>query len=70
VVGLSDRMNAKSSDLSTGLRQKMNIVRGFMTDPDVLSWMNPPWDWMWVHRAKFDTSFVLGLITTHLAPYY
>ena len=36
VVGLSDRMNTKSSDLSTGLRQKMNIVRGFMTDPDVL----------------------------------
>jgi ABC-2 type transport system ATP-binding protein len=36
VVGLTDRMNAKSSDLSTGLRQKMNIVRGFMTDPDVL----------------------------------
>ena len=36
VVGLSDRVNAKSSDLSTGLRQKMNIVRGFMTDPDVL----------------------------------
>jgi ABC-2 type transport system ATP-binding protein len=36
VVGLSDRANAKSSDLSTGLRQKMNIVRGFMTDPDVL----------------------------------
>jgi len=36
VVGLADRKNAKSSDLSTGLRQKMNIVRGFMTDPDVL----------------------------------
>src|SRR4030043_2361834 len=36
VVGLSDRANTKSSDLSTGLRQKMNIVRGFMTDPDVL----------------------------------
>jgi ABC-2 type transport system ATP-binding protein len=36
VVGLSDRANSKSSDLSTGLRQKMNIVRGFMTDPDVL----------------------------------
>jgi ABC-2 type transport system ATP-binding protein len=36
VVGLSDRMNTKSSDLSTGLRQKMNIVRGFMTDPDLL----------------------------------
>jgi ABC-2 type transport system ATP-binding protein len=36
IVGLQDRLNAKSSDLSTGLRQKMNIVRGFMTDPDVL----------------------------------
>ena len=36
IVGLQDRANAKSSDLSTGLRQKMNIVRGFMTDPDVL----------------------------------
>jgi len=36
VVGLEDRLNTKSSDLSTGLRQKMNIVRGFMTDPDVL----------------------------------
>lgn len=36
VVGLEDRMNTRSSDLSTGLRQKMNIVRGFMTDPAVL----------------------------------
>jgi ABC-2 type transport system ATP-binding protein len=36
VVGLTDRMNTKSSDLSTGLRQKMNIVRGFLTSPDVL----------------------------------
>lgn len=36
VVGLSDRLHTKSSDLSTGLRQKMNIVRGFLTDPDVL----------------------------------
>jgi ABC-2 type transport system ATP-binding protein len=36
IVGLGDRINSKSSDLSTGLRQKMNIVRGFMTDPDVL----------------------------------
>ncbi len=36
VVGLADRLNTKSSDLSTGLRQKMNIVRGFLTDPQVL----------------------------------
>jgi ABC-2 type transport system ATP-binding protein len=36
IVGLADRSNTKSSDLSTGLRQKMNIVRGFLTDPQVL----------------------------------
>jgi ABC-2 type transport system ATP-binding protein len=36
MVGIADRMHTKSSDLSTGLRQKMNIVRGFMTDPEVL----------------------------------
>jgi ABC-2 type transport system ATP-binding protein len=35
-IGLSDRAHTKSSDLSTGLRQKMNIVRGFITDPRVL----------------------------------
>lgn len=36
IVGLKERMNTRSSDLSTGLRQKMNIVRGFLTDPRVL----------------------------------
>jgi ABC-2 type transport system ATP-binding protein len=36
VVGLADRANTKSSDLSTGLRQKMNIVRGFITEPEVI----------------------------------
>ncbi len=35
-VGMADRIHTKSSDLSTGLRQKMNIVRGFLTDPRVL----------------------------------
>lgn len=36
IVGLEDKADTKSSNLSTGLRQKMNIVRGFMTDPQVL----------------------------------
>ncbi len=36
VVGLKDRAHTKTSDLSTGLRQKMNIVRGFLTDPQVI----------------------------------
>lgn len=36
VVKMTDRMHTKSSQLSTGLRQKMNIARGFLTDPKVL----------------------------------
>jgi ABC-2 type transport system ATP-binding protein len=36
VVGLAERAGTRTSDLSTGLRQKMNIVRGFLTDPQVL----------------------------------
>jgi ABC-2 type transport system ATP-binding protein len=36
VVKMRDRLNTRSSLLSTGLRQKMNIVRGFLTDPEVL----------------------------------
>src|SRR6185295_3418671 len=36
IVGLMDRANTKTSDLSTGLRQKMNIVRGFLTSPEVI----------------------------------
>jgi ABC-2 type transport system ATP-binding protein len=36
IVGMKDRANTKSSDLSTGLRQKMNIVRGFITDPAII----------------------------------
>jgi ABC-2 type transport system ATP-binding protein len=36
VVNMSDRLNTKSYELSTGLRQKMNIVRGYLSDPDVV----------------------------------
>jgi ABC-2 type transport system ATP-binding protein len=36
IVGIKDRANTRTSDLSTGLRQKMNIVRGFLTDPAII----------------------------------
>jgi ABC-2 type transport system ATP-binding protein len=36
LVGLSDRKSTKIADLSTGLRQKMNFVRGFITDPHIV----------------------------------
>jgi len=36
IVGLADRAKAKIYQLSTGMRQKMNFVRGFITDPQIL----------------------------------
>ena len=36
VVGLADRAQTKIYHLSTGMRQKMNFVRGFLTDPEIL----------------------------------
>jgi len=34
--GLQDRGDSKMLDLSTGLRQKVSIIRGFLTDPQIL----------------------------------
>ncbi|MEX2161054.1 MAG: ABC transporter ATP-binding protein [Anaerolineales bacterium] len=74
VVHLEDRLNSKSSDLSTGLRQKMNIVRGFMTDPDVL-FLDEPTLGLDVEASRDVRHFVRGwvdqnpdrtlLLTTH-----
>ncbi|MHB8928636.1 MAG: ABC transporter ATP-binding protein [Bacillota bacterium] len=36
VIGFKDQANTKISKLSTGMRQKMNFIRGFISDPRVL----------------------------------
>lgn len=36
IVGIADRRRTKISDLSTGLRQKMNFIRGFISDPSIV----------------------------------
>jgi ABC-2 type transport system ATP-binding protein len=74
VVGMADRLNSKSSDLSTGLRQKMNIVRGFLTDPDVL-FLDEPTLGLDVGASREVRHFIRGwvdenpdrtlLLTTH-----
>lgn len=74
VVGLKDRANTKTSDLSTGLRQKMNIVRGFLTDPRVI-FLDEPTLGLDVNAARelrgFVKSWMAGradrtlLLTTH-----
>jgi ABC-2 type transport system ATP-binding protein len=36
IFGIADKANAKVRTISTGQRQKMNVVRGFVTDPDLI----------------------------------
>ena len=64
IVGLEDRKNTKSSDLSTGLRQKMNIVRGFMTDPDVL-FLDEPTLGLDVGASRDVRSFIRQWVDDH-----
>lgn len=74
IIGLADRANAKTSDLSTGLRQKMNIVRGFLTDPQVI-FLDEPTLGLDVSAGRDVRDFVRGwmaeqrqrtlLLTTH-----
>ncbi len=57
MVGMGERLNTKSSDLSTGLRQKMNIVRGFLTDPEVL-FLDEPTLGLDVNASRDIRSFI------------
>lgn len=57
IVGLQDRANTKASDLSTGLRQKMNIARGFLTDP-LLIFLDEPTLGLDVNAAREIRGFV------------
>jgi ABC-2 type transport system ATP-binding protein len=36
IVGMEDRVKTKIYHLSTGMRQKMNFARGFITDPEII----------------------------------
>jgi ABC-2 type transport system ATP-binding protein len=74
VVGLTDRADTKISQLSTGLRQKMNFCRGFVTDPRIL-FLDEPTLGLDVNAARAIRGFLrqwLGekaartlLLTTH-----
>ncbi len=74
IVGISDRLNTKSSDLSTGLRQKMNIIRGFLTDPQIL-FLDEPTLGLDVSASRDVRNFIMSwmndneqrtlLLTTH-----
>jgi ABC-2 type transport system ATP-binding protein len=64
IVGLADRRRSKISDLSTGLRQKMNFIRGFITDPDVV-FLDEPTLGLDVTAARQVREFVRHWMQTH-----
>jgi ABC-2 type transport system ATP-binding protein len=64
VVGLTDRRRTKISDLSTGLRQKMNFVRGFVNDPDVV-FLDEPTLGLDVSAARQVRDFVRQWMSDH-----
>jgi len=74
VVSLADRAGTKVSQLSTGLRQKMNFCRGFITDPKIL-FLDEPTLGLDVQAARAIRAFVRDwlaekpdrtlLLTTH-----
>jgi ABC-2 type transport system ATP-binding protein len=64
VVGLGDKRRTKISDLSTGLRQKMNFIRGFISDPDVV-FLDEPTLGLDVAAARQVRDFVQGWMAAH-----
>src|SRR5256885_1730985 len=72
--GLWDKRDAKVRMLSTGQRQKMNMIRGFVTDPDIL-FLDEPTLGLDVNAARVIRDYITNwvrsqkgktvLLTTH-----
>ncbi|TMA09460.1 MAG: ATP-binding cassette domain-containing protein [Methanobacteriota archaeon] len=74
VFGLWDKRDAKVRLISSGQRQKMNMIRGFVTDPDIL-FLDEPTLGLDVNAARTVRDYVMNwvgrergktvLLTTH-----
>jgi len=72
--GLHDKKNVKVRTLSTGERQKMNMIRGFVTDPEIL-FLDEPTLGLDVNASRTIREYVMNwarkrehktvLLTTH-----
>jgi ABC-2 type transport system ATP-binding protein len=64
ILGLTADAHTKISKLSTGMRQKMNIIRGFVTDPKIL-FLDEPTLGLDVGIAREVRSFVADWMREH-----
>lgn len=74
IVDLKEKSNVKFHDLSSGMKQKINFIRGFLNDPKVL-FLDEPTLGLDVHTARGVRAFVKDwmkedisrtvLLTTH-----
>jgi ABC-2 type transport system ATP-binding protein len=63
-MDLSDKANAKVRTLSTGERQKMNLVRGFVTDPTTI-FLDEPTLGLDVNVSRQIRSFIRKWVREH-----
>jgi len=57
MMGLAEKAKTKINKLSTGMRQKMNFIRGFITDPKIL-FLDEPTLGLDVNAARDTRKFV------------
>ncbi|MBN1677176.1 MAG: ABC transporter ATP-binding protein [Candidatus Thermoplasmatota archaeon] len=62
--GLSEKKDAKVRTLSTGERQKMNVIRGFITDPDII-FLDEPTLGLDVNASRVIRSYMIDWLKDH-----
>src|SRR5437899_9675234 len=62
IFGLWDKRDAKVRMLSTGQRQKMNMIRGFVTGPDIL-FLDEPTLGLDVNAARVIREYVMNWVS-------
>jgi len=61
IMNLTDKADVKINKLSTGMRQKMNFIRGFVTDPKIL-FLDEPTLGLDVNAARETRQFVMDWV--------